>query len=691
MYFNGDTDGKFYELDLKLLRDIAPEKTKYIVKANCIEIVLEKAEKCYWNRLLKSKGKQHWLKVDSQKWKEEDDSEDDAADVDLKNMIKKMNLLKQNEHMKDALKGPEDPTASKRSVSQNGILIKSKKNIAIGEQTQGMSRDFKNFLSQQNPNKVGDMMKNAESKMVKMFGLPEIHLEYSKRFKNEKKHIEKLKTLCNTIFSYGAMTSKIGNENLIAMQIEERQETELIDVMFKRWGNKVFDPSFLQRLDQVPVHTIFDQKTENFNFKKFQTMKNHVVPEWIYEYGKTHVSIGCADFSQLLFGKLDNKDSSDPLVFIGIDSSVVSIARCWILYQMIRNKVNPRSILQVWFSSAWTDEAQKDFLQSVEELVAVKDTNIKENIKELLNYWLKSKLASKTSQDLWSKHFLKDHVNKVFEPCVNLKKECDRVDYARYLLTGTIFADENQVKHGNITMFCIPENLGVCKVDDEDFFNTFNFFHEEFSYRDSLMKSVERFMMDKTENLIQLISLRKLDMKFKAAQIGTKSKDLLREIKDMKPYTVDWSNIPDYFCREEFLQMARAASTDETVHYFHMMNWVQNYKGASVFDYSLEGKVQLVTNGINAFKNAHAFLYGLETYRSMWTEEIKCRNDLNVIDFFLARDCGEKYLKHFLGNGIEFSLAPQNYGQFHRSGTTMRAGITFDENIEISKKTSGII
>ena len=70
----------------------------------------------------------------------------------------------------------------------------------------------------------------------------------------------------------------------------------------------------------------------------------------------------------------------------------------------------------------------------------------------------------------------------------------------------------------------------------------------------------------------------------------------------------------------------------------------------------------------------------------MWTEEIKCRNDLNVIDFFLARDCGEKYLKHFLGNDIEFSLAPQNYGQFHRSGTTMSAGITFDENIEISKK-----
>ena len=84
----------------------------------------------------------------------------------------------------------------------------------------------------------------------------------------------------------------------------------------------------------------------------------------------------------------------------------------------------------------------------------------------------------------------------MFMSLVNLKKECDRVDYARYLLTGTIFADEIQVKHGNVTMFCIPENLGVSKVDDENFFNSFNFFHPEFSYKGSLMKSVERFMMD---------------------------------------------------------------------------------------------------------------------------------------------------------------------------------------------------
>lgn len=31
----------------------------------------------YWERLLKEKTKQHWLKIDFNKWKDEDDSDDE--------------------------------------------------------------------------------------------------------------------------------------------------------------------------------------------------------------------------------------------------------------------------------------------------------------------------------------------------------------------------------------------------------------------------------------------------------------------------------------------------------------------------------------------------------------------------------------------------------------------------------------
>ena len=45
-----------------------------------IEFALEKKELGpYWKRLVKEGTKQHWLKVDFNKWKDEDESDDEAG------------------------------------------------------------------------------------------------------------------------------------------------------------------------------------------------------------------------------------------------------------------------------------------------------------------------------------------------------------------------------------------------------------------------------------------------------------------------------------------------------------------------------------------------------------------------------------------------------------------------------------
>merc|ERR1711862_1089516 len=87
-------DKKVYELNMKLLKEIDPEKTKYQVRPRCIEFALEKAEDGpYWERLLEDKTKQHWLKVDFQKWKDEDDSDEEAGGGDLEEMMRNMGGL----------------------------------------------------------------------------------------------------------------------------------------------------------------------------------------------------------------------------------------------------------------------------------------------------------------------------------------------------------------------------------------------------------------------------------------------------------------------------------------------------------------------------------------------------------------------------------------------------------------------
>ena len=56
------------------------QKSKYAVRDRVIEFALEKKDSGpYWKRLVKEEKKQHWLKVDFNKWKDEDESDDEAG------------------------------------------------------------------------------------------------------------------------------------------------------------------------------------------------------------------------------------------------------------------------------------------------------------------------------------------------------------------------------------------------------------------------------------------------------------------------------------------------------------------------------------------------------------------------------------------------------------------------------------
>ena len=58
----------------------ARQKSKFAVKQRAIEFALEKKESGpYWKRLVKDEKKQHWLKIDFNKWKDEDESDDEAG------------------------------------------------------------------------------------------------------------------------------------------------------------------------------------------------------------------------------------------------------------------------------------------------------------------------------------------------------------------------------------------------------------------------------------------------------------------------------------------------------------------------------------------------------------------------------------------------------------------------------------
>lgn len=72
-----DADHDEREVTIEFFKPINVDESKHSVGARGTEFVLIKQEPDWWPRLLKDSAKQHWLKVDFPKWKDEDDSEDE--------------------------------------------------------------------------------------------------------------------------------------------------------------------------------------------------------------------------------------------------------------------------------------------------------------------------------------------------------------------------------------------------------------------------------------------------------------------------------------------------------------------------------------------------------------------------------------------------------------------------------------
>jgi hypothetical protein len=75
------------------------------------------------------------------------------------------------------------------------------------------------------------------------------------------------------------------------------------------------------------------------------------------------------------------------------------------------------------------------------------------------------------------------------------------------------------------------------------------------------------------------------DPQVKLAAVEPHARAVQAEIRSLKPHTISWSNVCDYYHPADFHAMAKACSAPEgTVHHLHSMNWIRDVKGASCID-----------------------------------------------------------------------------------------------------------
>ncbi|CAB4011943.1 very-long-chain (3R)-3-hydroxyacyl-dehydratase-like, partial [Paramuricea clavata] len=80
---NGAQGENIYKLDVTFREDILPKLCKHRISDRCVTITLKKKDSKYWERLLADDIKPGWLKIDFDRWRGEDDSEDERQQEEI--------------------------------------------------------------------------------------------------------------------------------------------------------------------------------------------------------------------------------------------------------------------------------------------------------------------------------------------------------------------------------------------------------------------------------------------------------------------------------------------------------------------------------------------------------------------------------------------------------------------------------
>ncbi|TDH72666.1 hypothetical protein CCR75_008477 [Bremia lactucae] len=460
----------------------------------------------------------------------------------------------------------------------------------------------------------------------------------------------------------------------------------------------------------------------------------------VYFFGTTHVAIGLNDLSSLLSATLQEQaDTAGPLRFVGFEMSEFAVAKCKVVAHMLRSpSVALTSVLEVWLSSTWSSGTLKDFRNSVKMVIKSLDEQ-KENVKVLLylKCWNSAEPISAAKARFEFFQNLERYNSKALHAAYCFRRKIDTLDLTEYMLTGEIktsaivlnvMSEESAVsnhqeskygksaaknrKHrkkqkakkaakslgearlvGSMTMWNVPS--GAPPLEEDIALNIVEFTRlvREYSHREKGMaihelSVVDLFVLHVTQKLRflrALLETSKLTIEVMYGVVkavrGEGAKDpenlkLLLQIAKLRPYTISWSNVLDYFVLEDFHDLARRCSVyGNCVHYGYSMNWSTQVYGASLIDYNPKQCKEFIdtvlnvalgipdsSNSIASSFNFHqAFkMDGLDKLVNYPFRE----NPLNSTGYALAHIYKQHWIDFFLEKGQLSAAAAHRLGSF---------------------------
>ncbi|ETI49120.1 hypothetical protein F443_06959 [Phytophthora nicotianae P1569] len=446
-----------------------------------------------------------------------------------------------------------------------------------------------------------------------------------------------------------------------------------------------------------------------------------------------------------------------------------------VAYMLGCPSVSISSIMEVWLSSTWSATALKDFRDSLNVVLAsLQEQEENPKVLSYLKHWASVEAISATEARSQFFSNLHKHSSRILPALCCFRRQIDRLDLTQYMLSGEIQASSdvanlvekeqpgatktttgstkqskkkrNRKKKstkgttakptssaplvGNLTMWNVP--VGSPPLDDEIALNTVDFTNlvEDYVAREKKQKNstkglsvVDLFIIHILKNLHRLRGLILANQLAIEVNYGVVkavrgdavndpvNQELLVRIAEMRPETISWSNLPDYFLLEDFHDLARRCSIyGDCMHYGYSTNWPAQVYGASIIDYDPKRArvmIDAVLNSALGFSSEHLPVPPLPSMVDILTKEnldkllfLPFREPpLDATAYVLAQMYNDDWIEHFVKKGESMTWASRfNCGfqmgtnnlavksPLYRSPCTLYMGWCYDPHVRLIEK-----
>jgi hypothetical protein len=428
-----------------------------------------------------------------------------------------------------------------------------------------------------NPNKLMDI-KNYQEPDIEAF-----HDEYSSAYGSEKDHFNMLKEM-----HYG-VTQTYMNEFVVLNTDSDTHVNK--EYLLMRFGVLGVDlDKFVKGKDVgdiIKEKNAFKQKflekdKTQVEFNSFTHVPQFM--EYLLTYGKNYAVISPMDLNIILnYTTKGEKQKDGPINIHIFEGCPFSYAKGLIILDMLKRKVSPHFLIQVWYSSAWSNATDKEFLISCENVI--KHLEEQSEAKTILEHWLTSEsVPLQDARDKWLKEI---NIKRHLFYCLKNKK--DRLEVMRYLLTGEIL-----ITHvGSRTMFLNPLT-NYKRANDENFIHAINLLNVTFTENSTFLSCVISHLIKKVKLVQEELEKNTMTVTLFMKEICPKEEEYISSLKANNYWIVFWANISDYFSRENFHKMGKAISTSETVHSLYSVYWFQEVFGTEIYDFHSSSRRSLM-------------------------------------------------------------------------------------------------